>query len=115
MQLCIGHQFKHSTGKFGKKQASFSIELSGMLKKYFSKITLFTILAFFCLTALFIVAISHQSAIIKEPWLYHLSIAVVLFITIDILLKLVLKLKPVWLWLIQIFLMLLAVYIWIIS
>ena len=86
-----------------------------MLKKYFSKITLFTVLAGFAVVAFIIVVISHQPQIIKRPSLYHLAIAALAFVGIDVLLKQVLKLRNVWLWILQILLLLIAVYVWIIS
>ncbi len=86
-----------------------------MLTKYFSRITLFTVLACLSLVALIITAISHQPEEIKAPVAYRLIMATLLFISIDILLKQVLKLKIGWLWFIQICLVLVAVYIWIVS
>ena len=86
-----------------------------MFKTYFSKVTLFTILAFLSLVAFVIIAISHQPDEIKNTLLYRLAFAVILFAGIDILLKQILKLKNGWLWAAQIFILFIAVYLWIIS
>lgn len=86
-----------------------------MLKKYFHTITLFTVMAFLSVTAFIIVAISRQPEGVKSLVLFRLAIAALLFFATDILLKQILKLKPIPLWLTQILLLLLAVYIWIIS
>ncbi len=86
-----------------------------MLKNYFEKITLFTVMAGLSLVAFIIAAISHEADVIKESLLYHLGLAVILFAGIDVLLKYLLKGKTVWLWTIEFFLLLVAIYIWIIS
>lgn len=86
-----------------------------MLKHFFERITLFTVLACLSLVVFIIVAISREAAIIKQTLLYHLGISVFVFAGIDVLLKQVLKLKTAALWAIQIFLLLVAVYVWIVS
>lgn len=88
---------------------------SFMIKEYFQKITLFTILTFLSFTALVIVAISHQPEEIKSILLYRLAFTLATLIATDVLLKQVLKLRTVWLWVSQIFLLIIAVYIWILS
>ncbi len=85
------------------------------MKKYFQTITLFTILAFLLLTTLIIVAISHQPEELKSDILLNLAIAILVIAAVDVLLKLILKLKKSWLWALQIFLLLVTIYIWIIS
>ena len=86
-----------------------------MIKEYFQKITLFTTLAFLSLVALLIIAISHQPEEIKSVLLYRLTLTLVILIAADILLKQILKLKNAWLWISQLFLLVVAIYIWIIS
>lgn len=86
-----------------------------MLKKYFARITMFTVLASLSLVAFVIAAISHQADVIKDTILYHFAVATITFAGIDLLLKQILKLKTLWVWIIQIFLLLLAIYIWIVS
>ncbi|MDQ2751969.1 MAG: hypothetical protein M3R72_03005 [Bacteroidota bacterium] len=86
-----------------------------MLKKYFSKITLFTVLAFVSLIFFVMLLISRQPEEIKSGLLFNLMIASALFLGVDVLLKNILKLKTLWLWLIQILLLLAAIYVWIVS
>lgn len=86
-----------------------------MIKKYFQTITLFTILAFLLLTALITVAISHQPAELKSDILYKISVGLLVVLVADTVMKLVLRLKTIWLWVLQIFLLLVAVYAWIIQ
>ena len=86
-----------------------------MLKKYFSNITLFTVMAFLSLTALVIAAISRQPEEVKTTILYYLASTTLILVSLDVLLKQILKLKKGWLWAAQIFLLLAAVYIWIVS
>lgn len=86
-----------------------------MLKKYFSNITLFTVMAVVSLTAFIITAISRQPEELKTTLLYNIAIAIISFVCFDVLLKQILKLKKGWLWIAQVFLLLVAVYIWVIS
>ena len=86
-----------------------------MLKKYFSNITLFTVMAFLSLTALVIAAISRQLEEVKTTIFYYLASSTLILVSLDVLLKQILKLKKGWLWAVQIFLLLAAVYIWIVS
>ena len=86
-----------------------------MLKKYFSKITLFTVMAFVSLLLFVLLLISRQPEEIKSELLYRSIVVCALFLGVDILLKNILKLKTVWLWTIQILLLLAAVYVWIVS
>ncbi len=86
-----------------------------MMKKYFQKITLFTLLAFLSFTVFIIVAISRQPEEIKTGLLYHLALTFIILVAADVILKQILKLKTTWLWILQIFLLLVAIYIWIIS
>ena len=86
-----------------------------MVRKYFSRITLFTLLACVCFTALLIVLISHETAEVKSWLLFRLFIGTILLIIIDVLVKRILNLKTAWVWALQIFLLLAAVYAWIIS
>ncbi len=76
---------------------------------------MFTILAFVSLLLFVLLLISRQPEEIKGELLSHLIIASALLFGADVLLKNVLKLKTVWLWTIQILLLLIAVYVWIVS
>ena len=91
------------------------LHLLDMIKKYFERISLFTILAFVSLLLCVLLLISRQPDEIKGELLSHLIIASALFFGVDVLLKNILKLKTVWLWTIQILLLLIAVYVWIVS
>ena len=86
-----------------------------MLTNYFAKITLFTVLTFAALLALIITAISRQAEEIKSLLMYRLAVATAILFVTDFVLKRIFKHRTGWLWTVQIFLLLIAVYIWIIS
>ncbi len=86
-----------------------------MIKKYFLRITLFTVLACLCLVALVISVISHQPQEIKNQLIFTLAPALFCFVFFDVLLKQIFRLTTGWLWLMQILLLLVAVYVWIVS
>ncbi len=86
-----------------------------MLKKYFATLSLFTLLAIILAAVMIIVGISHQPTEIKSWLLLRLLAAVVCVLALDILFKFVLHLSRGWMWTLEILLLLVVVYLWIIS
>jgi hypothetical protein len=87
-----------------------------VMKKFFSRITLFPLLTLVLVFVMIYLYITQPSSAGQGSWMIALMVLPVLavMIVVDLVLRKTFPVKTYWIWLIEILLLLVAIYAWII-